>query len=52
LPVEDVIQLARHLILHGVMGDQPPEDFEGKKANTVTNSMYGHSSTPLLLTSA
>lgn len=31
LPVEDVIQLARHLILHGVMGDQPPEDFEGKK---------------------
>ncbi|HAU6533224.1 TPA: hypothetical protein JEK82_003786, partial [Salmonella enterica] len=22
---------ARHLILHGVMGDQPPEEFEGKK---------------------
>ncbi|EFQ8851059.1 hypothetical protein H0F83_004436 [Salmonella enterica subsp. enterica serovar Kedougou] len=31
LPVEDVIQLARHLILHGVMGDQPPEEFESKK---------------------
>jgi hypothetical protein len=31
LPVEDVIQLARHLILHGVMGDQPPEEFERKK---------------------
>ncbi|EOY8512522.1 DUF6246 family protein, partial [Enterobacter hormaechei] len=32
LPVEDVIQLARHLILHGVMGDQPPEELESKKA--------------------
>lgn len=31
IPIEDVIQLARHLILHGVMGDQPPEEFEGKK---------------------
>ena len=31
LPVEDVIQLARHLILHGVMGDQPPEELESKK---------------------
>lgn len=31
IPAEDVIQLARHLMLHGVMGDQPPEEFEGKK---------------------
>ncbi|EHR3368896.1 hypothetical protein KTV32_004625, partial [Salmonella enterica subsp. enterica serovar Give] len=31
IPIEDVIQIARHLILHGVMGDQPPEEFEGKK---------------------
>ncbi|NDJ59452.1 hypothetical protein GWD52_21195 [Enterobacteriaceae bacterium 4M9] len=26
IPIEDVIQLARHLIMHGVMGDQPPEE--------------------------
>lgn len=31
LPVSHIIQLARHLILHGVMGDQPPEEFESKK---------------------
>ncbi|EHL37299.1 gp17 protein [Salmonella enterica subsp. enterica serovar Montevideo str. ATCC BAA710] len=31
IPIEDVIHLARHLILHGVMGDQPPEEFEGEK---------------------
>ncbi|EAA1884678.1 hypothetical protein NCQ93_003896 [Salmonella enterica] len=31
IPVEDIIQLARHLMLHGVMGDQPPEEFESKK---------------------
>ncbi|EJG2168484.1 TPA: hypothetical protein MYO58_001713 [Citrobacter freundii] len=31
IPIEDVIQLARHLMLHGVMGDQPPGEFEGKK---------------------
>ena len=31
LPVADVIELARHLIRHGVMGDQPPEQVKGKK---------------------
>lgn len=31
VPIDDIIQLARHLILHGVMGDQLPEEFEGKK---------------------
>lgn len=31
IPIEDVIHLARHLILHGVMGDQPPEELESNK---------------------
>ncbi|MEQ6485046.1 DUF6246 family protein, partial [Salmonella enterica subsp. enterica serovar Enteritidis] len=29
--MEDVIQFARHLIVHVLLCDQPPEDFEGKK---------------------
>lgn len=32
LPVADVIELARHLIRHGVMGDQPPEQVKGQKS--------------------
>ena len=31
LPVTDVLELARHLIRHGVMGDQPPEQLKGQK---------------------
>lgn len=31
LPVADVIELAKHLIRHGVMGDQPPEQLKGQK---------------------
>lgn len=31
LPVADVLELARHLIRHGVMGDQPPEQLKGQK---------------------
>lgn len=31
LPVTDVTELARHLIRHGVMGDQPPEQLKGQK---------------------
>ncbi|WAH52786.1 DUF6246 family protein [Pseudescherichia vulneris] len=31
LPVADVIELARHLIRLGVMGDQPPEQLKGQK---------------------
>ncbi|WP_312209793.1 DUF6246 family protein [Pseudescherichia sp.] len=30
LAVHDVIELARHLIRHGVMGDQPPEQLKGR----------------------
>lgn len=32
LPVADVIELARHLIRHGVMGDQPPEQLKDQKS--------------------
>lgn len=31
LPVADIIQLARHLMRHGVMGDQPPEEATSNK---------------------
>ena len=31
LPVTDLIELARHLIRHGVMGDQPPEEYTKQK---------------------
>lgn len=31
IPFSDVLELARHLIRHGVMGDQPPEEFAEKK---------------------
>lgn len=51
LPVEDVIQLARHLILHGVMGDQPPKSSRARKASTAINSMPVHSFIPQLPTS-
>lgn len=37
IPIEDVIQIARHLILHGVMGDQPPEEFEGAMSSKLEN---------------
>lgn len=30
LAIHDVIELARHLIRHGVMGDQPPEQLKGR----------------------
>lgn len=31
LPIADIIQLARHLMRHGVMGDQPPEEATSNK---------------------
>ena len=37
LPVTDVIELARHLIRHGVMGDQPPEQLKGQKKEYSSN---------------
>lgn len=50
LPVEDVIQLARHLILHGVMGISRPRSLRARRESTAINSMFGHSFTLRLLT--